>query len=89
MRLGEHGLNQHPEQPNQDGHLDDQWPETADGVDPGLPVQAHGFLRRTGPVAAVPRLNLPHLGLQGAHYPHLPDLFQGKRHRDCPDKDCQ
>ncbi len=82
-------MNQHTEQPNQDGHLNYQRPQAAYGVDPGLSIQAHGFLGSTGPVTAVPRLDVPHLGLQGAHDPHLPDLLQGKGHGDCPNKDSQ
>ncbi len=76
LRLGEEGLNQHPEEAYQDGQLNYQWPQATHRADAGFPVQAHGFLGDPGPVAAVPLLDFPHPGLKGAHPPHLVNLLQ-------------
>ncbi len=82
---GEHDLDQHPEQADQDGHLDDHWAQAAEGAHPGLPVQAHGLLGNSGPVPGVPVLNLLQLGLQRTHGPHLLQLLQCQRQRGHPD----
>ncbi len=85
--LGEHRLDQHPEQPDEDGHLHHQRPETADGVDAGLPVHAHGLLGHPCPVVAVTLLDFLHPWLKVAHGPHLAKLLQGQGQGDHPDQD--
>ena len=68
-------LDEHPEQPKQDGHLDYQRPQAANGVYARFPIQAHGFLGNPLAVSPVPVLYFPHPGLQVGHCPHLPELL--------------
>ncbi len=78
FRLGEQGLNQDPEEPDEDGQLHHQRAEAANRANAGLPVELHGFLGNARPVATVTFLDLPHSGLQFAHPPHLANLLQGQ-----------
>ena len=78
FRLGEQGLNQHPEETDKDGKLHHKGAQAANGAYPGFPVKLHGFLGNPRPVAAVAFLYLPHAGLKFAHSPHLANLFQSK-----------
>ena len=87
LGLGEQCLHEDAEQANQDGHLDNERAEAADGTDTGLPVEAHCFLRNAGPVAAVAFLNFPHPGLQFAHPPHLANLLQSQGQSYQPHQD--
>jgi hypothetical protein len=57
--VGEQGLNQHSEQPDENGQLDHEGAQTSDGADASLAVDSHGLLRRPSAVAAVAFLNLP------------------------------
>jgi hypothetical protein len=82
---GEQSLNQHPEQADENGQLDDERPQAAHRADAGLPVEPHGLLRGPRPVAAVALLNLPHFGLQRRHGPHLADLLESKGKSNQPD----
>ena len=82
-------LNQNPEQAEEDGHLDDQRPDTAHRTYPRLTVHAHCFLRNSGPVAPVAFLDLSHPGLEVHHGPHLAQLLDGERQRQQPDYDSE
>ena len=79
LRVVEQRLDQHPEQPNQNGHLHNQRPQAAYRADAAFPVQLHRFLRYALPVAGVPFLDLPHPRLQPGHRPHLPHLPHRQR----------
>ena len=84
--LGEHCLDQHPEQPDQDGHLHNQRAQAADGVDTSFPVHAHGFLRHSRPVVAVALLEFLHPRLESTHGPHLADLLECQRESNYTDQ---
>jgi len=77
-------LDQHPEETDEDRHLDHEGAKTPDGADPGILVEFHGLLGYPGAVVLIALLNFLHLGLQGGHVAYLPDLFQGQRHRQQP-----
>ncbi len=79
FRIVEQRQNQHSEQADEYGHLHDQRPQAADGVDSALPIQRHGFLGDALPVAGVALLYLPHPGLQARHRAHLPQLPHRQR----------
>ena len=87
VRRSEQRPHEDLEQANQDGHLDNERAEAADGTDAGLPVETHRFLGNAGPVAAVAFLNFPHPGLQFAHPPHLANLLQGQGQSYQPHQD--
>ena len=89
VRSRVHRLDQHPEQAEQDRHLDDQGPQASHGVDARLAVEAHGFLGNALPIPAVTVLYLAHLWLQVHHGPHLPQLLDGQRESEKPDNDSE
>ena len=78
-------LDQHPEKPEEYGHLYHQWAKTPHRVDTSFPVHAHGLLGDPLPVAAVTLLDFPHPGLQVGHRLHLAQLLDGQRERDQAD----
>ena len=80
-------LDQHPEQAEQDGHLDYQRAKAAHWVHPGLPVHPHGFLGDPLAVAGVSLLNFPHSRLEIRHRLHLAQLLDGEGQRYQPDDD--
>ncbi len=85
--VGEQGLHQHPEQPQQNWHLNNHRPQAADGAYAGILVSLHGFLGNAGPVPGVARLDLTDPGLETAHGPHLFDLPNRKREGNYPYQD--
>ena len=87
FRVVEQGEDQHPKQANQNGHLDDQRAEAADGVDAALAVQSHRLLRDPLAVALVALLDFPDPRLHSGHRPHLPQLLDGKRDGHHPHQD--
>ena len=89
VRRAKQGLNQHPEQAEQDGHLHNHGPQAADRAYSGILVDPHGLLGHPGPVVLIALLRGLHFGLKSAHGPHLPDLFDGEGHRHEPDDDGQ
>ena len=80
FRVVEQGQDEHPEQSDQDGHLDDQRAQAADGVHAALAVQPHGFLRNSLAVPFVALLDLANPGLHRRHRAHLPQLLDGQRY---------
>ena len=87
VRAGVQRLYKDAEEPEEDGHLDDQWSKTPHGVDTRLPVHAHGFLGDSLPVPGVTLLDFPHAGLQIGHRLHLAELLDGERQRYQPNND--
>ena len=79
FRVVEQSEDQHPEQADKDGHLDDQWAQAANGVDAALAVKPHGLLGDPLAVALVALLDFPDSRLHGSHRPHLPQLLDGQR----------
>ena len=57
------GLHQDAKQSEEDQHLGYHRPQATEGADAGLFVQLHCFLGYSGPVPAVPLLDLLNLGL--------------------------
>ena len=84
FRIVEQRLDQHPEETDQDGHLDDQRSKAAYRVYPAFAVQPHRFLGYALPVASISLLNLPYLWLQPGHGPHLAQLTHRQRDGDHP-----
>ena len=84
FRVVKQRLDQHAEQPDEDGHLHNQRPQAADGAHAAFPVQLHSFLGNALPVAGVAFLDGAHAGLQAGHRPHLPQLPHRQRHRRHP-----
>ena len=82
-----HRLDQDPEQPEQDGHLDDQRAQAAHRVDTRLPVELHRLRGHPLTVPAEALLNLAHLWLQVRHGLHLLQLLDGQWEGDQADKD--
>ena len=78
FRVVEQGENEDPEQADQDGHLNDQRAQAADGVHAALAVQPHGFLGDPLAVALVALLDLADPGLHPGHGAHLPQLAHGQ-----------
>ena len=89
VRTGVHRLNQNPEEPEQDGHLDNQGAQTANRIDARLAVESHCFLGHPLPVSPVAFLNLSHPRLQVHHGPHLPQLLDGQRQCDQSNNDSE
>ena len=79
FRVVEQREDQHPEQADQDGHLDDQRAQAANGVDAALAVQPHGLLGNPLAVALVALLDFADPRLHGGHRAHLPQLLDGQR----------
>ena len=79
FRVVEQRQDQHPEQPDENGHLHYQRPQASYRVDSALPVQRHRLLGNTLSVSGVALLYLPYLGLQTRHRPHLPQLPHRQR----------
>ena len=84
LRVVEQRLYQHPEETDQDRHLDYQRTEASYRVDSAFPIQAHRFLGYALPVSGVPFLDIPDLWLQPGHGSHLAQLPDGQRDRDHP-----
>ena len=78
FRVVEQGEDQHPEQADEDGHLNNQRAQAANGVDTALAVQPHGLLGDPLAVALVPLLDFPDSRLHGSHRAHLPQLLDGQ-----------
>ncbi len=78
FRVVEQGKNQDAEQADQDRHLDDQWAQTADGIDAALAIQPHGLLGDSLTVTLVALLDLADPGLHPGHCAHLPQLTHGQ-----------
>ena len=78
FRVVEQGEDEHPEQADQDGHLDDQRAQAADGVHAAFAVQSHRLLGYPLAVPLVALLDFPDPGLQAGHCPHLPQLSDGQ-----------